>query len=181
MEKEKNREKDNLEEGIGAWFNNTLENKEKIKYEYFDINKYMNILCEDSSVKECFDLHLKDTWRELGKKLNNYTHGNGKAYIMDNAYHCTKNDDMQNKLGGVGDSIWQITACFLSILYLIKPNSIMSSDLLDYLDCGLTPPENAQQLIAPVFQNYIDTYITRISPQLKKYLTDNNPYEMMIE
>jgi len=179
-QREKKRERSKLENGIDAWFENKLEENSNLK-EFFSTQKYKSILCENILVKECFHLYLDEVWSDLSKRLNNYTHGNGKNYIFDNAYHCKKNSDIQKKLDGIGINVWQITASFLSVLILLNPNYIMSSDLLDHLDMGLTPPEDAQYLVAPIFQDYMDTYITKINPELKDYLRDNNPYGMKIK
>jgi len=177
---EKARKKSNLENGIGAWFNSTLEKNSKLRGEFFDTVKYKESLCENTLIKECFELYLNSVWNQNNRKLNNFTHGNGREYILGNAY-CLKKDYIDKWLDEIGTCIWQITSCFLSVLILIKPSYIMSSDLSDFLDFGLTAPDDVQYSVAPVFQNYIDTYIVKINEQLKDYLKSNNPYGMKIE
>lgn len=176
---ENKRNNTHLENGITAWFDNTL--NDKIQKEYYGVQKYKNYLCKNDLVKKCFDLYLNEIWISLNTELNNYIHSNGRNYVRNNIYNYLQNNNIEKMLDKTIKNIWQTTVCFLSIVILIKPNYIMASDIVDYLDCGLTPPEDSQYWVANAVQKYIDTYIIKINPKLKEYLVNENLYNMKIQ
>ena len=66
-------------------------------------------------------------------------------------------------------------------LLMIHSSLISSTDYVDYLDCGLEPPEDCQYIVAPFVQDFINKKVARLHPELKQYLKDNNNYKMKIE
>lgn len=169
-----------LSDAILSWFQDPELNA-KWRKQYFDITPYITALQSNILIKTCFDSYLKTTWDLLGTDLNNYTHGNGKLYLISNNIRGYSKKVIESQIEGLVSRLWKTTACFLSVLILDQSYFIMSSDYTDYMDFGQTPPENSQYWVAPIIQDFIDKYITRIHPDLKRFLKDNNPYHMEIE
>ena len=74
-----------------------------------------------------------------------------------------------------------ISSLFLSLLLMIDSAIIMSSDYIDHMDMNMEPPENSQLWIPDFAQNFIDTKVTKLHPELKQFIKENNINGMRIE
>lgn len=172
--------KDEQSRAVDAWFDNSAESGEY--YKLLDIKNYLGYLKNNTLVAECIIKHnLKEPWNRLGRKQNNYTHNNGRSFLIDNIQTYYNFQRLTILLEQVSNDITFVTSFFLIILILIKPNYIGSSDNIDYLESGLIPPDDCQYRVAPIVQEYIDKFIVTLHPDLKKYLRENNSYGMLIE
>lgn len=171
------KEKD--DKAVDAWFNNIAGHREF--YRYIDIENYVGYLKRNDLVKDCIEKYgLENIRKELGRKQNDYTHNNGIRFLSDNLITFYKNKEAELLLEDIQKDIAFITSYFLTILILIKPKHISSVDYIYYMEEGITPPEDSQYWVAPIVQDYLDEFIVKISPNLKLYLKDNNPYGMKI-
>lgn len=170
------------DKGIDAWFTNTLHepNYYVHRKSYFTTSKYKQYLCGDELVNKCFKLYLDDIWNDLDRTQNNFTHGNGRKFLIANNSLFADKECSEILLNKILKDIYMVTSWFLSVLILIEPNYIASSDYIDYLECELIPPEDSQYWIAPIVQKYIDEYVGKIHSELKSYLRNNNPNGMEI-
>ncbi|MFQ7534199.1 MAG: hypothetical protein ACLRPT_03140 [Akkermansia muciniphila] len=48
-----------------------------------------------------------------------------------------------------------------------------SSDYIDYLECGMQPPENSQYWVAPFVQEALDEILAKHRPDIMQYLRQN--------
>ena len=110
-----------------------------------------------------------------------YTHGNGKMFIQFNNSNYNRSNQNSILVSEISERLEKVTACFLSLLIMTKSSFLMSSDYSDYHEVNLEPPENCQYWISPVFQLYIDKYLLKLHPDLKEYLSKNNPQCMIID
>jgi len=62
---------------------------------------------------------------------------------------------------------------FLFLLILCSPLSIMSTDYIDYLECGQTPPNDSQYWVAPFIEQFISEHSNLIDENCYKYLIEN--------
>ncbi len=171
--------KDEQNKAVDAWFNNTAENGKF--YKYLDINNYLKYLKSNKLVKTCIEKHgLEDMWKDFGRKQNNYTHNNGRSFLTDNINSCHENKKIQYLIEQVHKDIAFITSYFLTILILIKPDYISSSDYIDFMEAGISPPSDCQYWVAPIVQDYLDEFVTKLHIDIKVYLRDSNPYGMKI-
>jgi len=175
--------KESRDKGIDAWFDNTLNNScsKEYRYNFFKTSAYIEFINKNTLVKFCFDAYLKEQWEALSRRQNNFTHSNGRNFLSANTISIWDKKRAIAMLDQVMDDISLTTAFFLSVLILIKPSYISSSDYVDCLDCGLEPTEGSQYWVAPIVQDYIDEFVTKIHSGLKTYLTKNNPYGMEIK
>jgi hypothetical protein len=171
---------DRLSSLLLSWINNE-EIEEGLKKKFLDIKPYISVLIENEPVKTGYANYLKDRMIILGTEMNDYTHGNGKKYIFTNNIKVAPNQNIEKLITDISSRVWEITACFMSFLILLRPHFLMSSDFSEYMDDGITPPEDSQYLISSISQEFIDKYITKIHPDLKKYLQEKNPYQMKID
>lgn len=165
---------------LQIWFRN--DKIERIhKRKYFDIKPYIDFIIKNEPSKTCYERYLKLIMDNLDTELNNYTHGNGKMFIQFNYSNYNKSNQNSILVYEITERLEKVTSCFLSLLIMTKSSFLMSSDYSDYHEMNLIPPENCQYWISPVFQDYIDKYLSKLHPDLKEFLSLNNPQCMIIE
>lgn len=54
------------------------------------------------------------------------------------------------------DDIFEVSKFFFTLIVCYDGKGISSSDYIDYLDMGLTPPEGSQIWVASIYQDFID-------------------------
>lgn len=165
---------------IDAWFDDEVSTG--IYKNQLSIDNYFKYIKNNSDVKKCIDAHnLNQLWEETRQRLNDYTHTNGKSFLANNSGYLLKLENIEKCLTQISQDISFITSIFLIILILIKPHYIMSADYVDYLDEGMTPPDNSQYWVAPFINTYINEIINNLHPELKLFLRNTNKYGMEIE
>ena len=78
--------KTDIEIAVELWIYGSLEEEKHFteRKKFFDTAKYIGKLTEDTLIKELMEKYLKDIWKKTDRTLNNYVHGNGYHYIVDN-------------------------------------------------------------------------------------------------
>lgn len=167
---------------VDAWFDNAVRNLPGRLRMQLSFEKYMSYLRHNESVNEVIvSYNLEADWRTIQDRLNDYTHNNGRIYTQHNLIQYQLIDVIKSCCHEVISRLDFITAFFIVLLILIKPNMIQSTDYIDYLECGYTPPDDSQYLVAPGIQEFIDEYVNQINPELKVFLKNNNKYGMLID
>jgi hypothetical protein len=170
------------EKAVSAWFSNTVHNlppgpiKKKLEFK-----NYMNVLKQNQNIEQILnEYNLKEYWEILRKKLNDYVHNNGAQFSNQN-FIKAHDKYLQVHLNNINTRTSFISSFFIVALLMIDSSLISSTDYIDYLDCGLKPLENSQYFIANFIQDFIDTKVVKLHPELKQYLIDNNINGMKIE
>ena len=140
---------DNLtkhEQNINRWVSNDLRN-----LHISDILKY---IANDPSLNLAIKKYdMEASFQIIGKKLNNFVHGNGISYY--NKWHWRySRDELKKSVDDIRHGLDYITTVFVFLLTLIKPSCIMSYDYIDSLDCGMNPLEQSQYWVAPFIQEF---------------------------
>lgn len=125
---------------VELWVYDALEDEKyfKERKQYFDTSKYVAQLVKDEDIKQLMVIYLKDIWKETDRTLNNYVHGNGQKYILDN--YLSYGDYQKRKQKQI-ETVYNITSIFISILSIALPNKIQSSDYRDDMEFDITPRE----------------------------------------
>lgn len=108
----------------------------------FDIKK---IIRNNPSLND-WQVELKKIY-DINEECNNIIHKNGYSRI--NPKYGVAN---KIKL----DDIFMIVKFFFTLIICYDGKEISSSDYLDYLEAGATPPDGCQYWIAPIYQNFIN-------------------------
>ncbi|PZR29154.1 MAG: hypothetical protein DI535_03835 [Citrobacter freundii] len=150
--------------------------KKKLAFE-----NYMEYLKSDSNIHDTLVKHdLTTYWETLRGRLNDYVHNNGKQFTLHNIIQpFDKNLEVHFK--NIEYRTSYIISFFLVLLTMVEGPLLMSTDLVDYLDMNMDPPEDCQYQIAPFVQQFIDEKVVKLHPELKGYLRDNNCYGMKIQ
>ena len=132
-----------------------------------------------NSIKQ-YGLH--ETFNRIGTELNNFTHGNGiDFYNMPYShYQYSGIDRLQNICEFLGRTLNYIVVTFLFLETLCNPLSICSSDYIDHLDMGMTPPDNSQYWVAPYITDFFERKKALLDDNCIKYLRDNMVYDMQL-
>ena len=162
---------------VELWVYDILEEEKyfKERKQYFDTSKYIIQLVKNENIKHLMEIYLKDIWKETDRTLNNYVHGNGRKYILDNYPSYGNYQERKQKLIA---TVRNITSIFISILSIVLPNKIQSSDYRDDMEFGVTPREGCQYWVMPMIVEFMDMYFPKIHPDLLQFLEDNNKYGM---
>ena len=125
---------------VELWVYDALEDEKyfKERKQYFDTSKYITQLVKDEDIKQLMEIYLKGIWKDTDRTLNNYVHGNGRKYILDN---YPLYGDYQKRKQKLIETVRDITSIFISILSIALPNKIQSSDYRDDMEFGITPRE----------------------------------------
>ncbi len=149
------------EKNIERWFNDSLDD--------FHISKIIKYILTNKIIEELvIKFGLKADWDKIGKDLNNYVHTNGLKYARHNfIYKNKKCDDVTIEIYHI---LKFITVVAISIMILIKPQFISSTDYLDSLEVGMVPEEGSQYFIAPFILDFVSKYIKDFNNNMVTFL-----------
>jgi hypothetical protein len=169
------------EKAVAAWLDNSvLELPRNLKMKLGFENYMKHLKQNENIVKIIEDYNLQNYWEALSYKLNNYVHNNGQQFTMHNLVRYN-NNDLEIYFKNINTRTNYIITLFLIFILMTESALIGTSDIIDYLDCGMEPPEDCQYEIAPFIQEFIDHKVVKLHPELKQYLIDNNNYGMKIK
>lgn len=129
------------------------------------IRNYQNV---DSVISE----HNLDTeWEALRIKLNDYVHTKGRRNAFSNYSQIY---DYESGFEEIREDIKYVAVSFIFILLLIDDTIIMSTDYIDHLEMNMTPPEGSQYEVAPIVQNFINTYLKSYNNELVYFIKETS-------
>lgn len=169
------------EKALSAWFSNTVSGLERPIRRKLEFENYMKTLKQNPSIEQVLkDYKLQDYWETLRRRLNDYVHNNGVKFAAQNSIQ-KYNKDLETHLKNINIRTSYISSFFLILLLMVDSTLISSTDYINHLDCNLEPTEDSQYFIANFIQDFIDSKVSKLHPELKQYLKDNNINGMRIE
>lgn len=154
-----------METNIEQWCENDLSN--------LNISEVLATIASSDNLKGAVRKYgLQKSFEKIGKVLNNYTHGNGYSFYNSSAGSLDEND-IEKQINEVISTARYITATFLFLLVLCSPQYIMSTDYIDYLEFGQTPPDGSQYWVAPFIVEFLKSNIEMIDKNCYEYLKEN--------
>lgn len=146
------------------WYNSKIsyiKNEDILNY----IRRYQNVDIVISEHK------LDSEWETLRKKLNNYVHTKGRQNAFSNYSQIY---DYENGFEEIRQDIKYVAVSFIFILLMIDSTIIMSTDYIDHLEMNMSPPEGSQYEVAPVVQNFINTYLKSYNNELVSFIKETS-------
>jgi len=122
--------------------------------------------------------NLKDSFINLGDKLNDYVHSNGRSFYNESYERLSIRKEIKDKCEEFCEAATYITVVFIFLSVLINPLYIMSSDYVDYLDCGEIPPEGSQYWVAPFVLEFMNKHKDVLDEKWVEYLRENTEMEI---
>ena len=164
--------------GIDNFINNKINNWVKGKEKIPSFGIMSEYIIKSEKVKKITRLIYEDgnfkgsNFEELRKRCNDHTHYLYYHNILSNDNEIHSNNRILT-LDEFSNDLKDIFILHFSYLFYIKENYMMSSDYLDYLDCGLEPEDDSQYWVAPFIQNIFDTVIKTNRPDISKIILEN--------
>jgi len=169
------------EKAVISWFANAVYDLPRPIRKKLEFENYMKVLKQNENIAQILkEYKLNEYWETLRKRLNDYVHNNGTRFSAQNITKANEKS-LEVHLKNVVIRTSYISSFFMIAVLMIESSLISSTDYIDYLDCGLEPPEDCQYIVAPFIQDFIDKKVAKLHPELKKYLKDYNINKMMIE
>ena len=154
-----------MENNIERWCKNNLND--------LNISEVLSTVGTSDNLKDAvYKYSLQISFNKIGTHLNNYTHGNGYNFYNVNAVAFDKKY-IEKQLSDVESTARYITTTFLFLLVLSSPLYIMSTDYIDSLELGQTPPNGSQYWVAPFIVEFFKNNIDMIDKNCYKYLKEN--------
>lgn len=169
------------EKAISAWFSNTVSDLTRLLKRKLEFKNYMKVLKQNRYITKILkEYKLEEYWENLRERLNDYVHNNGAKF---SAYNLIKANDkhLEIHLKNINIRTSYISSFFIVLILMIDSSLISSTDYIDHLECDLEPPDDSQYFIASFIQDFIDAKVSKLHPELKQFLKDNNNYGMKIE
>ena len=158
-----------MADNIERWIKNNLSN--------LQIGDVLKAIAQSPTTKEAVrNYKLKTYFDQLGARLNNYVHSNGVKFYNRNVISYNGHELLE-QLNSLVTDMRFITINFLFLLSLCAPHFIMSTEYVDDLDCGLTPPDGSQYWVAPFIVDFFKENLHLIDKSCIDYLRDNTPME----
>lgn len=160
---------------INMWKDDELlTSKNRIKQEHFQYSKYLAYLRENNEdFGECFNKFLIDRFDKMDLKLNDYVHSNSES-LMINKQEPTK------VLCDIKETLIDLEQLFIISLFFIDSTLFVSSDYMDYVECGMTPPKGSQYWVNGYIQDIL-IEINSDNRDLFTFLIDHNNNSMKID
>lgn len=146
------------------------------KIGFIDFDQMFKYLKSDPDVHKIIDKYgLQNNWETLRHKLNDYVHVKG----VDNAYaNYKRNYDLSSGFEKVDKNLKYLSVYFLSLLLIIDSTMVMSTDYIDHMEMGMTPPEGSQYNIAPSIQEFINQYLKSYDNDLVNFIRQSSIMEI---
>lgn len=136
-----------MKEMISNWLSNNMQDLHS--------GEVMKAIAQLPRVQDAVvNYNLKKSFEDIGKKLNDYVHSNGIAYYNLN-YSANSGAGLKEATEDLLFHLRFFAVSFVFLLTFCSPNSIMSTDYVDYFDAGATPPEESLYWVAPFVIDFL--------------------------
>ena len=129
----------------------------KEKLHDLKMNDLVKFLTKNHKIKECFNvLDVACKYKDIKQYCNDYVHNNYlKNLILNTNTHvdCVTQEKHYNRIATYLEALKTL---LLASLCILKPHYAMSSDYIDHLEMGLSPPQDSQYWVAPFMQEEFD-------------------------
>lgn len=163
-----------LEDFVVKKIDNWLNGKEQLP-EYRVMSSYIR---KSQKLLELNDLLYKDDiYKKIRNRCNDYTHYNFFYNVLfnDNGIY------LKSRLKVLNIFLKDLENIFIlhfSCIFYLNEHYMMSSDYLDCLECGVTPEEDHQYLVAPFIQEIFDTVIKKNRMDLAEKILKNTSMKL---
>ena len=137
------------------------------------INVYKTIKQEYPELTKVFNLTDKSTlYHKLREICNDNMHYNYLYTMMANDASMirSRKDLWMPLLKSMARAIRLFFSIHFSFIYVGNPGNMMSSDYMDYLDCGMQPPPGCERWVPNPVQIAFSSIIQKYTPKISKYL-----------
>jgi hypothetical protein len=149
--------------------NNWLHGKDQLP-EYRVMSQYIRKSEKLKGINQCLD--TENRYKSIRSRCNDHTHYNYFHHVMLNDNEVYIKDRIL-VLDNLFKDIRDIFILHLSYIFCLHDHYMMSSDYVDYLECGMPPPENSQYWVSPFIQKTFDEVIKENRPDIASLILSN--------
>jgi hypothetical protein len=106
-----------------------------------------------------------DHYKRLRDRCNDHTHYNFYRNVLLNDNEIVLPDRIR-ALDQFSADVRDVLILHVAYIFFINGNYMMSSDYLDYLECGMTPEPDSQYWVAPFVQDVFDEVVAKHRPDI---------------
>ena len=147
---------------VSDWLVDNKTNALKGALRYDEMKKF---LCQEARLTGIVEYLESDECTEVRKWMNDAVHLNHyKSVLLNDGLLCI--DDLRKStLDELKRAFDKITMFHVACVFCLKPVYMMSSDYMDYKECGMEPPEGCQYEVASFIQSYLDKTVYELHPE----------------
>lgn len=169
--------KDNLNSKnfIVEKINNWVNGKDKLP-EYRIMSQYIRKSNKLDQLNKL--LYKDDVYKKIRERCNDHAHYNFyyNALLNDNEIYL---ESRIKVLDRISHDLEQLFVLHVSNIFFLNDAYMMSSDFSDYMDMGMTPPDNCQYFVAPFIQEVFDKFVKKNRPDIANLIKEET--EMQLE
>jgi hypothetical protein len=138
---------------------------------------FSQAISEAPALQELKALFDPDKYTQISERCNDHVHINFFHNLRVN--ETTIDYQLQSKLLELfGTDFKDLFIKHLAYIFYLKQEYMASSDYIDYLDCGMTPPNGSQYWVSGLVQKTFDTVITPRRPDVRDFIKSNTEMEL---
>jgi hypothetical protein len=143
-----------------------------------DFRGMTNYIKDSKRIQDLYTLiNIDSRYKEIRERCTDNMHYNFYWNVMLND-NKIRNEHRGKYLDQLSADIEQLIIMHLSYIFYSNEKYMASSDYVDYLDCGQTPPENSQYWVSTNVQEIFDDLIKRHRPDIAKLIKDKTYMEL---
>jgi len=144
----------------------------KLKLRIPRLKKILSLLEKSPHTSDLYPLFGWETYLKNNRDyLDHSAHGNSLFSMLLNCSEMYLGN-REKQLDNIYIVLKQILQIHLSFIFHLNPEFLMSSDYINWLDCGHKPPEGSENWIAPYAQEAFNKFI-KPNHKLAQFIKDN--------
>jgi len=151
-----------IENFVVKKINNWLQGKDRLP-EYRVMSHYIRSSGKLTSITDL--LFNDERYKKIRDRCNNHTHYNFFVNMLLNDNEI-RLEQRVRVLDSFAEDARDIFILHLACIFFLNDHYMMSSDHLDYLECGMTPEPDSQYWVAPFIQEMFDNILTKDRPDI---------------
>jgi hypothetical protein len=122
-------------------------------------------------------LYSDDRYKHLRERCNDHTHYNFYQNVLLNDKDIAL-EKRQEALEEFSSDLRDVLILHLAYMFFANNHYMMSSDYVDYLDCGMVLEPDSQYWVAPFVQEIFDQTIKACRPHLAAVIEEHSPMHL---
>jgi len=158
-----------IENFVVEKINNWLHGKKQLP-EYRIMIQYIRGSERLKKINDC--LFHDDKYKKIRDRCNDHTHYNYFKNVMLNDSDVYLKNRLKS-LDQLSEDVRDIFILHLSYIFTLNDHYMMSSDHMDYLECGEVPPDGSEYWVAPFVSKAFEEIISAYRDDLASIIKDS--------
>lgn len=155
----------------------TIENWLKGTEKLPRFSQMMKYIKESPKLNVINNLFQDDRYRKMRDTFNDHTHYNSFFHFLLNDSEICLNNRLHS-LDRLLNYMREIFMLHIAYIFFLNSHYMMSSDYVDYLECGMTPETGSEYWVAPYIHDVFDKIINENRPEIAIILKKHTKMEL---